>query len=253
MVFRDFIFGCVPNLLHFIGILMKKHKVEMIVLDMAGTAIEEGNIVYKTLHKTLNESGYPVVLETVLNFGAGKEKLKAVKDILAWVDPETDKDPSIVKKIHTRFVKALDNAYQQMKVNPFPGLQELLEEWRGRGIRVVLNTGYNREIATLLLKKVKWNPGQQFDLLVTADDVKKARPAPDMILLAMEKLGVEDPSKVVKVGDSIVDIEEGKAAQCGITVGVTTGAHTFEQLQSAEPDYILSSIIGLRNILAVSD
>ncbi|NNE76548.1 MAG: HAD hydrolase-like protein, partial [Pricia sp.] len=51
-----------------------------------------------------------------------------------------------------------------------------------------------------------------------------------------------DSERVLKAGDSIIDIEEGKNADCGITVGVTTGAHTEEQLLSAGPTYVLHSL-----------
>ncbi len=55
----------------------------MIVFDMAGTAIDENNVVYKTLQKAINETGYDFTLDQVLAEGAGKEKLQAIKDILS--------------------------------------------------------------------------------------------------------------------------------------------------------------------------
>ncbi len=49
----------------------------MIVFDMAGTTVDEQNVVYKTLQKAINREGYEFTLEQVLEQGAGKEKLKA--------------------------------------------------------------------------------------------------------------------------------------------------------------------------------
>lgn len=96
---------------------------------------------------------------------------------------------------------------------------------------------------------MKWKQGVHYDTLVTADDVKRGRPHPDMILKAMDVLQVSDPKKVLKAGDSIIDIEEGKNANCGVTIGVTTGAHTCEQLQSANADYVLDSLLELKNLV----
>ncbi len=65
--------------------------VKMVVFDMAGTTVNENNVVYKTLRRAINEAGFPVTLEDVLAEGAGKEKLQAVKSILhqyAQVDDE---------------------------------------------------------------------------------------------------------------------------------------------------------------------
>ena len=42
--------------------------------------------------------------------------------------------------------------------------------------------------------------------------------------------GVDRPGRVVKVGDTPSDLEEGLAASCGLVVGVTHGTHTREQL-----------------------
>ena len=96
---------------------------------------------------------------------------------------------------------------------------------------------------------MQWTQGQEFDLLVTADDVVNGRPHPDMIFHAMEKLAVTDASEVIKIGDSAIDIEEGKAAGCYLTLGVTTGAQTFEQLKKANPNYIINSLTYLEELV----
>ena len=53
----------------------------------------------------------------------------------------------------------------------------------------------------------------------------------------------------MKVGDSAIDIEEGKNANCGITVGVLTGAQNRAQIQEANPTYMIESLNELRAIL----
>ena len=56
--------------------------IKMIVFDMAGTTINEDNLVYKTLQKIINAKGYNFSLQQVLNEGAGYEKRKAIKKII---------------------------------------------------------------------------------------------------------------------------------------------------------------------------
>jgi phosphoglycolate phosphatase-like HAD superfamily hydrolase len=68
-----------------------------------------------------------------------------------------------------------------------------------------------------------------------------------MIELAMKRCGVTDPKKVVKIGDSGIDIDEGKNAGCGLTFGITTGAQLREQLLLATPNAILSSLRELQD------
>jgi phosphoglycolate phosphatase-like HAD superfamily hydrolase len=89
-------------------------------------------------------------------------------------------------------------------------------------------------------------------LLVTADQVTQSRPAPDMIVLAQAKLGIASAQHIVKVGDSAIDIEEGKNAACGYTVGVTTGAQTAAQISEAGPDFIIDRLEDLKLRLPLS-
>ena len=59
-----------------------------------------------------------------------------------------------------------------------------------------------------------------------------------MILYALKVYQIE-PSECIKVGDSIVDIEEGKNAKVKFSIGITTGAQTEKILKEASPDYII--------------
>jgi len=88
-----------------------------------------------------------------------------------------------------------------------------------------------------------------YDDLITASDVKNSRPHPDMIQLAMKKHMIQNPNEVIKVGDSITNIEEGKNAGCALSIGISTGAHNFNQLFSAQPDFIISDLLELLAII----
>lgn len=215
---------------------------------MAGTTVDEDNVVYKTLQKVIVRGGYDVTLETVLEHGAGKEKLQAIKDIIAVVGDATNIAQQS-EEIFQDFLEQLETAYAELDVKTFEGTESLFDYLHQQGVKVALNTGYNRHTATTLLGKLGWQEGKQYDTLVTADDVQLGRPYPDMIFLAMEQLDVEDAADVIKIGDSAIDVEEGKAAKCGMTLGVTTGAQTAEQLKVANPDYIVDSLLYLKELI----
>lgn len=222
--------------------------IKLIVFDMAGTTIDENNVVYKTLQNVINKAGYDFSLEMVLKHGAGKEKLQAIKDIIGIL-----KTDDVVEKestsIFADFSQLLKKNYEKLSVKTFPDTEKLFQELKNRNIKIVLNTGYDRKTALLLLSKLKWIEGTQYDALITASDVEESRPKPAMIYKAMEIFNIKNSKDVMKVGDSIIDIEEGKAANCGITVGVTTGAHTIEQLQSATPTYIMNSLLEILEVI----
>ncbi|UZR97493.1 HAD hydrolase-like protein [Chondrinema litorale] len=226
---------------------MELNEIKMIVFDMAGTVVDEKNVVYKTLQKALNLAGYDFTLETVLTNAGGKEKFQAIKDMIALSNTDEGKS---AEEAYDSFLTFLKEAYENLDVSTYSGVEELMERLREKDIKIVLNTGYNTITAENLLKKMSWKKGKQYDLLVAADKVKNGRPAPDMILLAMEEFKITDAKYVAKVGDSVIDIEEGKAANCGLTFGVTTGAHTQNQLEEANPDFILDTLCSMDKYIA---
>lgn len=225
-----------------------KRKIEMVVFDMAGTTVDEQNVVYKTLHKAIQNFNVEVSLETVLEYGAGKEKHKAIKDVLTHLKSDKLKDS---QTIFDNFKKSLAVAYEFLEVKPIKGVEKVLLNLRSEGVKVVLNTGYDRKTATLLLDKLQWDEKIHYDALITASDVVNGRPHPDMIFQAMELFGITDASKVLKAGDSAIDIEEGKNAGCGITVGVLSGAQTKVQLEKQKPTYVLESLVNLKDTFKV--
>lgn len=225
-------------------------NIKLVVLDMAGTTIDEGNVVYKTVQKVINDKGFDVSLEEVLAHGAGKEKHQAITDVLKACTTASDIS-TIASEAFANFKPTLKLAYEQLEVKTFPGVKEMMELLRSKGLFVVLNTGYDRHTASSLLLKLGWEVGKDIDGLVTADDVINGRPQPDMIHKAMELCGIKDPGEVLKAGDSTIDIEEGKNAHCGLTIGVLTGAQNEGQLKTAQPDHILPSLASLSGILGV--
>jgi phosphonatase-like hydrolase len=222
-------------------------KIAMVVFDMAGTTVDEGNVVYRTLHKAIEKVCPSVSFEDVLKLGAGKEKLQAIRETLSGSNISLNE--ATIQEIFKDFLGLLDLAYANLIVVPTNNTERLFNELRTKDIKVVLNTGYNTVTAISLLNKLNWVKGVQYDLLVTSSDVSNNRPMPDMILYAMDKLNITDATKVIKVGDSTIDIEEGRNAGCKYNIGVTTGAHTKAQLESANPDYIFDNIYDLVSVL----
>ncbi len=214
--------------------------IQLVVFDMAGTTVDEDNVVYKTVRAAINAAGYSFTQDQVQEAGAGKEKSQAIRDVLA-LDGRPHSDDEVAA-IFDDFKPRLQAAYATLNVQEQPGASETFARLRHHGIKVVLNTGYDRTTAETLLAKIGWTVGKDIDGLVTASDVQNGRPAPDMIWLAMQQTGVKSSQSVVKIGDSIIDIEEGKNAVCGMTFGVTTGAQSRLQLSSAEPNHTVDSL-----------
>jgi len=113
---------------------------------------------------------------------------------------------------------------------------------------VCLTTGFAPSTRDALLDALDWNG--EIDLALSPADVGgRGRPAPDMILAAMERLGVADPATVAVVGDTVSDLEAGTAAGAGAVVGVLTGAHDEARLSAAPHTAIVSDVGCLPELL----
>jgi phosphonatase-like hydrolase len=195
----------------------------------------------------MNEAGIDISLDEVLLHGAGKEKFQAIRDILWNVCRVNDEERA--KAIHNVFRSHLEKAYEDLEVRPAEGAEEVFRHLRSNGVFCVLNTGYDTKTAHVLLRKLNWDKADVVDGVITASDVPRSRPFPDMIEAAMRMTGVKDPIEVIKIGDSIIDIEEGQKAGCGLNVGITGGAQTREQLEQQGPDYVISHLKELIHIV----
>src|SRR6056297_266195 len=224
--------------------------IELVVFDMAGTTVDEDNVVYKTVRAAINAAGYAFTQEQVQAAGVGKEKSQALRDVLALdgkPHPESE-----VAAIFADFQQQVATAYAELQVREQPGASELFAALHQRGVKVVLNTGYDRATAEGLLRKLGWEIGHHIDALVTASDVSHGRPAPDMIDKAMAMTGVRNREAVAKVGDSQIDIEEGQNAGCGMTLGITTGAQSAAQLRASQPTAVIDRLPELLACLAAA-
>ena len=74
------------------------------------------------------------------------------------------------------------------------------------------------------------------------------RPEPFMINELMKRFNISDSSHVLKVGDTIADIHEGRNAKCGKVVVVLSGAETRENLFSAGADIVLDNIVDIQYV-----
>lgn len=220
---------------------------DLVALDMAGTTINENEIVYAMLEETAAAAiGRPVPAD-VMSAWKGTAKDEALVGILRAVG--SDVSPERVAAVYADFHDRLVAAYAATPPTPISGVPEALADLRPRGVKVALQTGYDAEVANLILAAVDWQVGRDFDVLVTSDLVPASRPAPYMIFRAMEATGVQDVRRVLTAGDTPNDLGAGWNAGAGFVVGVTTGAFTAEQLSAHPHTHILASTADLPTLV----
>lgn len=65
----------------------------------------------------------------------------------------------------------------------------------------------------------------------------------------MQLVGIEDPGTVIKVGDTPADIESGRAAECGVVIGVSYGTHSRQELEPYGPTRVIDALPDLLHVI----
>lgn len=221
----------------------------LVIFDMAGTTVEDRGQVSSALTTVLASNGVNVSDEDIRRV-RGASKRQAIRSLLPprlrenasarQADAEAD-------RIYAAFCDELSRRYRY-EVASIPGAEDVFGDLRTKGSKVALTTGFDREIARLLMSSLRWTR-TTIDALVCGEDVANGRPAPDMILLAMQLTGVGDPARVANVGDTTLDLESAARAGVGWNIGVLSGAHSREELERAAHTHIIPSIAELAQVL----
>jgi phosphonatase-like hydrolase len=225
-------------------------KIGLIVFDMAGTTVNDEDSVNRCLREALGAHGLEVTPEQV-NAVMGIFKPDAIR-ILIGQSSKGDSLADRVDAIHEDFVARSVRFYREdPSVYEVEGAGRTFARLQAAGIKVALNTGFNRAITDVILDRLGWRRSPLVDATITSDEVARGRPHPDMIRALMAKFGIEDSSSVAKVGDTPADLGEGRAAGCGMVVGVTGGTHSAEQLEPHPHTHLIHSIVELPSLLGL--
>jgi phosphonatase-like hydrolase len=212
---------------------------DLVVLDLAGTTIADRGEVPAAFEAALQESGLAYDPEEV-NAWRGASKREVIGRLLARQD---EAEPALADRAYrlfrTRLLERLDRAAPLS----LPGTHETLARLKADRMGLALTTGFDREVVEAILSQVSWRT--LLDAGVYGDDVARGRPAPDMILRAMERCNVDDPRRVAVVGDTRLDLEAAWHAGAAWRVGVLTGAHDRATLEAAPHTHILDAVTAL--------
>lgn len=224
--------------------------IDLVVFDMAGTTVHDDDSVNRSVRAALAAAGLIVTPDQV-NAVMGIPKPEAIR-ILVEGSPMREKLSSQIGAIHRDFVARSIAFYRDdPSVREVPGAQCVFELLKRAGIRVALDTGFDRAITDVILGRLGWAESPLIDATICSDEVDRGRPHPDMIFALMHRLSIADALRVAKVGDTPADLEEGSRAGCGLVVGVTGGTHTRAQLECCPHTCLIETITELPAMLGL--
>jgi phosphonoacetaldehyde hydrolase len=216
-----------------------------VILDWAGTTMDYGCYAPAVVFvQVFERQGVPITIaEAREPMGAHKKvhirsisKMDAVAQ--RWEDThgrrpkEDDVDAMFEDFVPLQLACLADYA------DLIPGCLEAVADFRQRGLKIGSTTGYTGEMMSLLLAEAK-KRGYEPDASVCATDVPAGRPYPYMCLKNAIDLQVYPVEAVVKVGDTLPDIDEGLNAGMW-TIGLAKTGNEIglneEEIAALEPE-----------------
>ncbi|HEY5491355.1 MAG TPA: phosphonatase-like hydrolase [Gemmatimonadaceae bacterium] len=217
--------------------------VELVIFDMAGTTVRDDGQVPAAFTAALAEYGVTVGPEAIRAL-RGASKREAIRGLL----PAGAAQAGLTERAYECFRDHLARRFADT-AQAVPGACDVIARLRSRGIRVALNTGFDRDTTRMLVAALGWDAGT-VDAIVCGDDVPQGRPAPYMIFRCMEATGALNVGRVANVGDTVLDLRAGHNAAVRFNVGVLTGAHGRDLLAAEPHTHLLASVADLPAVLA---
>ncbi|WP_339254180.1 pyrophosphatase PpaX [Sporosarcina sp. FSL W8-0480] len=211
------------------------NKITTLLFDFDGTLLDTNELIIQTF-QTVLDAHYPGKYERM--------------DILPFLGPPLREtfaavDPAKVEELIKEY-REWNYANHDLLATEFDGVSETLRKLKSNGFKMaIVSTKRNN----MIMKGLELISAKDvFDTVIGLDDVQNAKPDPEPILLAMERLN-STPEETLMIGDNSHDIHGGKNA--GVrTAGVAWSLKGEQFMRDLEPDFMLQHISDLLKIMA---
>jgi len=209
---------------------------EPIIFDLDGTVVDTVALIRASFRHASRVVLGEELPDEVLLAGVGRPLMDQMRAL----------DAARAQQLYDAY-REFNHRVHDDYVTAFPGMLELCDDLRARGVPVACATSKMLD-AVLLAYGIVPGLEERIDAMVTIESTATHKPGPEPIEHALELLG-RSKAGAVYVGDAVSDLVAARAAGVA-AVGVTWGAFTYEGLAAVEPDAIATTPAELAAILS---
>lgn len=217
-----------------------------LIFDVDGTLAETEEAHRAAFNETFAEAGLPWAWDretyrNLLKTTGGKERMRAHIDSLGDSAPamSDDRIAALHRAKTLRYAANVAAGRAPLR----PGVAALIGAARAAGLKLAIATTTSRpNVEALARAAFGREAGEIFDVMACGDEVKRKKPAPDVYLLALDRLGL-DAADCLAFEDSRNGLLAAKGA--GLAVVVTPGVYTDDE-DFSEADILLPDLSGFR-------
>lgn len=212
-------------------------KLKHLCFDLDGTLVDSSETIFKSTIATLDQLG--------ISYNFSKNDLdkrigQHFVDIFNEFNVQVTDFEEFIKLYKSLYFDFIDDSIL------YPGVFETIKHIKKSDYKISLLTTKAQDQADLIIDHFSLRP--YFNFVMGRVNEIPHKPAPEPLLIICEKLKVL-PIETIMVGDTELDIQCGKNAGTK-TCGVSYGYRTIMQLEENNPDYIIDSIIELKEMIS---
>ncbi len=166
-----------------------------LIFDVDGTLVDNNGLHALAWERAFRLAGYDLTADEIFpHIGKGGDML--VPSLIGFDKDRIDGDE--IRDFHTAEFKSMIAS-----VRAFPGVPELMHELNDKGVKIALASSAKKSELERYITMI--SNGAKIDVIVSGDDVRKTKPAPDIFSLALDRLKTKREKSAV-VGDSAWDV-----------------------------------------------
>lgn len=203
------------------------------IFDWDGVIVDSSRQHERAWIRLAEEKEYPLP-EGFFRKSFGMKNDRVIAELLGWTQ-----DPALIARLSWQKEEYYRELLRAEGIALLPGVREWLETLQTAGVPCAIGSSTPRENLELLLRQLEVE--SYFRVVVAAEDVRRGKPAPEVFLVAAQRLGFS-PGRCVVFEDAHVGIEAARAAGMKIVALATT--HSAESLHGA--DLVRDSLVGMK-------
>jgi len=208
---------------------------KLIIFDLDGTIVDAYDAIIDSFNYMMKKLHLPAIDPTTIRRAVGWGDVKLLSPFL---------HNKIVKKA-LRIYRPHHKISLLKKSHPIPGAKNILKYLKKKGYKIAVASNRPSEFSKILIRHLKID--KFFDYVLCADQIKKAKPNPEIINKIMKLFSISR-RQTVYVGDMTVDIQAAKAAKVK-SIAVLTGSSSKKEIKAKKPDYIFKNITYIKKVL----
>src|SRR5271169_3760005 len=223
-----------------------KPGITLVCCGVVGTLVADDGLIERSFAEAIATQGVVSGTSAYARRMAQVHRLRGqgAGDVLRARFPENE---ARAQAAQLAFDRALYDAIRRAEIRPIPGVRQVLDRLAASGCTAGVVTTLPRRILNLVLEAAGWQG--KFDVALSADDVGRGLPAPDLPLTALLRAGAGDVREMAVVHGTGAGMESGRRAGAALVAGVLTGPHSAARLRAAGATHVLHSIAELPGIL----